>query len=44
MGSNKADYKTINKKVNSRALAYLIKRNIISVLLEHSIYNAILKI
>jgi DhnA family fructose-bisphosphate aldolase class Ia len=44
MESNKPDLKTINKKVNSGARAYLIKRNIFSVLLEHSIFNAILKI
>jgi hypothetical protein len=44
MESNKTDYKAINKKVNSGAHAYLIKGKIFSVLLEHSIYNAILKI
>jgi hypothetical protein len=44
MESNKTDYKTINKKVNSGAHAYLIKGKNFSVLLEHSIYNAILKI
>jgi len=44
MESNKTDYKTINKNVNLGAYAYLIKGKIFSVLLEHSIYIAILKI
>ena len=44
MESNKTDYKTINKNINSGAHAYLIKGKNLLVFLEDSIYNAILKI